>query len=126
MASEFYKTLSGTSTTPKGAAFASATETEEAGAKLRRADIQLHIDKIEARKKALQLQGRELLARGKQDTAEYQTLVDKHRMLRGKQRFFEDMQNEIDISGENSELNNIRAAQETRSEALDRLKKEGE
>lgn len=94
------------------------------GEALRKQDIQQHIDKIEARKKELIKESRELLKAGKQDSPEYEALVEQHRFLRGKQRFFEDSQ--ADVEDMDSSALKDRARMEKPSDALDRLRKETE
>lgn len=105
---------------------------QDKGKALRKADVQVHIDTLEDRKKSLIAQGRQLMSEGKQDTPEYDKLVEQHRFLRGKQRFFEDAQADIDKDSSDSsrESNKDRTkmpeknALEKGSEALDRLYKE--
>lgn len=107
---------------------------QKKGQILRKADVQIHIDKIEERKKDLQAKGRELLSEGKQDTPEYDALVEQHRFLRGKQRFLEGAQEDIGTdkteSGQASNKDRTKQpekmALEKGSDALDRLYKDAQ
>ncbi len=111
---------------------AARREEQDKGKALRKMDVQTHIDDIEAQKQELNKRGRELMDEGKQDTPEYDKLIERHRFLRGKQRFFEYSQNFIDTdtseSGETSNKDRTqikdRLPLEKGSEALDRLYQE--
>jgi hypothetical protein len=46
--------------------------------------------KIGLEMQALQQKGRELMKAGRQDSMEYGALIEKHRQLRGRQRFLEE------------------------------------
>jgi hypothetical protein len=106
------------------------------GDELRKNDIQVHIDKIQEKKKKLETRGRELLEAGKAEDPEYDSLIEQHRFLRGKQRFFEGMQSEVGPSPEfgiearqkdaaSRELSLDRANRQAETvDALDRLRKE--
>ena len=102
----------------------------EKGSALRKKDIESHISKISDKMKSLESQGRTLIDEGGADTPEYDALVEQHRMLRGKQRFFQAaIKNELTANrsaDEPSDALNIARAEkeETGGQALDRLIKE--
>jgi hypothetical protein len=108
-----------------------STAAQEKGKAARKAQIQEHMDKIEARKASLIKAGHQLMSEGKQDTPEYDALIESHRFLRGKQRFLEDAKEMVDTDPTMSSRQSNEAAAkkpektkfEKGSDALDRLRR---
>lgn len=82
-------------------------------------DLKAHIAKIEDKKKDLIEQGRAMMAEGMQNSPEYDAIVEKHRMLRGKQRFFEDSLAEQEKAKKTEEAND---SMKSSTQALDDLR----
>lgn len=113
-------------------------ELAKEGKPLREEDLRRHITKVSEKMKSIKEEGKSLLSEGKAESPEYDALIEKHRMLRGKQRFFEDILKDVSDTGatmsSQGEKNADRAiaersrkaANESTVEALDRLKSESE
>lgn len=98
--------------------------------------IRAYITGVDEKMRALEARGRKLLAEGSQESPEYQKLIDQHRLLRGKQRFFESAIKEvpnreeidfvplISLLDKEKEDTNLSSTNLSSSEAIDKLIKE--